>query len=130
MNNIITEGMFFNDETVNIFTDASIIKTISGETIGCAGNNIIIGNTIQETATILLTVYKIVVLSLSRYWNGSRLSIILKDLNSETKSLNNKYGFTEDKEKSVKWLQVHCIYCLLIFFEMQFVFDIFEFDSS
>ena len=54
MNNIITEDMFFNDETVNIFTDASIIKTISGETIGCAGNNIIIGNTIMGQPRMII----------------------------------------------------------------------------
>ncbi len=43
--NIITNDLIFNDRTLNIFTDASIIKTDTNETIGCAGNNIIVNNT-------------------------------------------------------------------------------------
>ena len=43
--NKLTEDMFFNDSTVNIFTDASITRYCQ-ETIGCAGNNIMVGNMI------------------------------------------------------------------------------------
>ena len=52
--NIITNDLIFNDRTLNIFTDASIIKTDTNETIGCAGNNIIVNNTILEQPTQII----------------------------------------------------------------------------
>lgn len=40
---MITNNLMFNNETLNIFTDASIIKMPNEEVIGCAGANVISG---------------------------------------------------------------------------------------
>ena len=49
---IITKDTLFNDRTLNIFTDASIVK-IENETIGCAGNNIVANNTIIDQPRLI-----------------------------------------------------------------------------
>lgn len=41
---MITNEMMFNDNTLNIFTDASIKAFPSGETVGCSGAHIVTGN--------------------------------------------------------------------------------------
>lgn len=55
---MILNSHLFNKDTLNIFTDASIIKYPDGETVGCAGAHIITGsdpvnNILEQPRTII-----------------------------------------------------------------------------
>lgn len=76
---MILNNMLFNDDTLNIFTDASIIK-YPEETIGCAGAHIVTGN---DAISKVLEQPRIIIRNTTN--NNSEINAILLGVRSALK---------------------------------------------